>query len=154
MRATTTLSRLTYDHLTDSPAWRAIGDYANADDQTLEAIRYAGCRPIPASVQEVWCLCIAKFANGSEHSACAMCRGDSADGPLAWSVWNGEEDVPVIVPPAPPPVLEIDGPGVFASRFALSVQEVFPIVFEVVPRFVVRPEKRAAILDVAGVRKL
>ena len=79
-----------------------------------------------------------------------MCRGDSDEGPLLESVWNGEKDVRVLLPPAPPLVLAKSGPQVFAAEFGLSVKQVFPMRFHVVPRFATPPEGRAVTLDVSG----
>ena len=153
MRTSTTLSRLTYDDFARSPAWRAVGDYANDEDKTLEPVTLGSAGVIPEHVEEVWCLCVATFADGSEHQACAMCRGDSADGPLVWSVWNGEKDVPVILPPAPPDVLKLDGPDAFAAGFGLSLEEVFPVRLKVVPTFASEPSMRRVVLDSSGVRE-
>jgi len=140
----TTLSSLTYEDLRRSPAWRAIGDYTEEVDARLESLPAE--EDVPAAVEEVWCLCRAVFADGSEHLATAMCRGDAAIGPLLCSVWNGVEDVAIIVPPAPPFVLEEQGPSAFCARFSKALAQVFPLTIEVLPTFETAPRRRAAVL--------
>lgn len=143
-----TLSSLSYDDLERCTAWLSVGDYAEAEDVEVQQIEWdeAGC--VPESVGEVWCLCRAVFADGTVHKACAMCRGDSDDGPLLCSVHNGYGDVPLMLSPAPPEVLRKRGPSWFASRFDRSVEAVFPLVVEVVPCFARGPAKRSAAFKV------
>jgi hypothetical protein len=142
---------LTYDDLKEIPAWVAVGDYAQVEDAELEPVEFDEDGTVPARIGEVWCLCNAVFADGSEHLASAMCRGDSSDGPLLWTVWNGTEDVPLFLPPAPPPVLAKRGPEAFSAKFNADMHAVFPLKITAVARFAVSPEERSVRVDVAGV---
>ena len=151
MAITKTLYQLTYDELKQHTAWVAVGDYAEMEDPELSPVEFDAEGRIPGNVGEVWCLCAAVFFDGSEHLAIAMCRGDSADGPLLWSVWNGDKDVPLLLPPTPPFVLARQGPEVFATKFGTNVANVFPLTIEVVPRFAVKPEIRTVKLGISGV---
>jgi hypothetical protein len=144
-----TLSQLNYHDLGAHPAWAVAGD-PEAEDVELAPVRLDSAGRVPRDVGEVWCLCEAVFADGSRHLASAMCRGDSDQGPLLWTVWNGAEDVPLLLPPAPDFVLEKEGPEVFVMKFRLNLPEVFPMRIEVVPRFAVEPEHRSVALDVSG----
>jgi len=151
METRKTLSQLSYGDFKKSPVWLAVGDFANDDDAFLEPAQLDGEGRVPSGTKEVWCLCRATFSNGVEHLAAAMCRGDSCDGPLLWTVWNGSEDIPLYVPPAPPPVIQKRGPRVFAERFGLGLLDVFPITIDVVARFEEWPEKRSVKVDIEGV---
>jgi len=151
METRKTLSQLSYEDLENSPVWMAVGDYANDDDAFLEPAELDDEGRVPSGIEEVWCLCRATFSNGTEHLAAAMCRADSCDGPLLWTVWNGIEDIPLFVPPAPPPVIQKRGPRVFAERFGLDVLDVFPVTIEVVTKFEESPERRSVKVDVEGV---
>ncbi len=146
-----TLSQLTYEDLKRSPAWGAIGDYAEDEDAKLTPVQFDDFGRIPEKLEEVWCMCTVVFANGSELMATAMCRGDSSDGPLLWSVWNGSEDVPLLLPPAPPPVLAKKGPDFFSNKFNMKKDEVFPLTIKVVSRFSTSPEIRSVKLGESGV---
>jgi len=98
------------------------------------------------TVGEVWCLCKAIFNDGTEHSASAMCRGDASEDPQLLTVWNGSEDVSLILPPAPDFVLAKEGPDPFCAKFEKSLAEVFPINFIVVPQFQLQPHLRMSLL--------
>jgi len=75
------------------------------------------------------------FACGEENLASGVCRGDSSDGPLLLSVFNGVEDVTLIKPPAPDFVLQAQGPEQFSKRFDKKPNEVFPLTIKVIPQF-------------------
>lgn len=140
------LSELSYDHLEEINAWRVIMDSLDDDDASLVPAFFNANGEITAQNEEVWCLCTATFHNGTTHNACAMCRGDSNDGPLLWTFWNGERDVSLQLPPSPPPVLKVDGPIPFAKAFGWEVSDVFPIQLEVVPKFEEYPAERKILL--------
>ena len=151
MDITKTLSQLTYEDLKRYNAWEAIGDYAGDVDAMLRPVQFDDSGRIPKNFEEVWCMSTAVFANGSEHMATSMCQGDSSDGPLLWSVWNGVEDVPLLLPPAPPPVLAKKGPDFFSNKFNMQKDEVFPLIIKVVSRFTTSPEIRIVRLAESGV---
>jgi hypothetical protein len=104
--------------------------------------------PLDLLVGEVWCACTATFADGSEHAAAALCRGDSDFGPALWTFRLGEESVRLVLPPAPRFVLAVEGPAPFADKFGKQLDDVFPIELCVVPRFAVSPRVRSALLTV------
>lgn len=121
------------------------------EDASLEPAYLNAKGEISADNEEVWCICSAKFSNGTTHKASSMCRGDSDEGPLLWSIWNGEKDVSLLLPPAPPPVLKVEGPEPFAAEFGLIISDVFPIEFSVIPAFEISPIKRKINLTINGV---
>ena len=94
------LSQLTNEHFYRCDSWRVVGDSLQDEDVALEPALKTPDGLITAINGEVWCFCKAIFSNGDEHIASALCRGDSDDGPLLCSVWNGKEDVPIFVPPS------------------------------------------------------
>lgn len=145
------ISKLTYDDLKAHPAWQATGDYAEDEDAKLAPVQFDGEGRIPDDLKEVWCMCVAVFANGSEHMATSMCRGDSSDGPLLWSVWNGREDVTLLLPPAPPAVLAKRGVDFFSTKFSMKKDDIFPLTIKVVSRFATSPEIRNVKLGELGV---
>ena len=145
-----TLSQLSYDDFKNNPAWESIGDYTEDEDTQLAPVKFDEEGRIPKYLKEVWCLCITVFANKTEHMSTAMCRGDSSDGPLLWSVWNGCEYVPLLLPPAPPHVLAKKGPDFFSNKFNLKKEEVFPLTIKVVPHFASSPEIRSIKLEISG----
>ena len=138
MTSVKTLGQLTEDDLVRHVAWVVVGGY-EAEYLELSPVQLDSTGRIPGNTGEVWCLCTAVFANETEHVACAMCRGDSADGPLLWSVSNGKESVPLLLPPAPDFVLAREGPEAFAEKFGMRLEDVFPLTIRAVPRFVVEP---------------
>lgn len=144
------LSELNKDHLKNIVVWRVIPDSLEEADAELEPAELDADGEIGAKNEEVWCACSARFSNGTVHEGVAMCRGDSSDGPLLWSIWNGMRAVPLLLPPAPPAVLKVDGPERFAVEFGLMVGEVFPIEFAVIPQFETKPTKRKVILNIGG----
>lgn len=146
-----TLSELTYDLLGKTNAWRVIMDTLEDEDASLEPAYLNAKGEIDADNEEVWCICSAKFSNGTTYKASSMCRGDSDEGPLLWSIWNGEKDVSLLLPPVPPPVLKVEGPEPFAAEFGLNTSEVFPIEFNVIPVFETSPTQRKVILTPNGV---
>jgi hypothetical protein len=150
MKEKRTLSQLQNEDLKKYIAWETVVESIDDDDISLMPADLDKDGRIPESLGEVWCLCRAIFKNGSEYIASAMCRGDSSDGPLLYSVWNGNENIRLILPPAPPFVLEKEGPESFAKKFNLNINDIFPIIFEVVPRFVTKPEIRRLKLDISG----
>lgn len=105
---------------------------------------------ISRDIGGVWCLTYAIFANGDKHIACSLCEGDSDEGPICWSVWNGVDFVVLMVPPAPDFVLEVDGPDHFCSDFGKSIHDVFPLTFEVVPLFQNKPHQRKVVIQPDG----
>jgi hypothetical protein len=146
-----TLGTLTYDHLNKVNAWQVKMDTLEDYDAELEPPQFNVSGEISVLNKEVWCLCSAKFSNGTTHQAAAMCRGDSDEGPLLWSIWNGEKDLSLQLPPSPPPVLKVDGPEPFSAAFGLEVNEVFPIELSVVARFEAEPSIRKVILSPQGI---
>jgi hypothetical protein len=141
-----TLSRLSYDDFIRVPAWQVLRETSDEEDVSLEPATIDNMGLIEKSNGEVWCLCKAIFSNGEEHKASAMCRGDNNEGPLLLTVFNGSEDVALIMPPAPDFVLKSEGPQVFCKKFDKQENEVFPITFKVVPKFQVKPEERSIII--------
>ncbi len=142
-------------------AWKIVEDpFREAEIITPELLQDYECLITPAdkdedglisrAVGEVWCLTYAIFASGEQHIACSLCKGDSDVGPILWSVWNVAKIVGLYVPPAPDFVLEVDGPKHFCSEFAKSIDEVFPLTFEVVPRFQTKPHQRKAVIRPDG----
>jgi hypothetical protein len=99
---------------------------------------------------EVWCLSKATFSNGVEHGALTMCMADSGEGPLLWSVWNGDMFVALFVPPSPDFMLESDGPENFSREFGERLEDVFPITIVVIPRFEADPTKRQIVIYAGG----
>lgn len=150
MEQTRTFADLSYGDLQVCPAWRSTGTCDERGNQVLKPVRLGADGSIPASVEEVWCLCKCRFADATEHGACSSCDGDTSEGPLAWSVWNGDEFIPIIVPPAPDFVLEKEGPIAFCRAFNLESQAVFPLEIEVVPAFEIAPHRRSVLIDSSG----
>ncbi len=146
----TTLSQLTNEDLRRYSAWEATGDYAEDVDAKLTPVKFDDDGRVPVELEEVWCMCIATFSDGSEHMASSMCRGDSSDGPLLCTVWNGSDNVELLVPPAPPHVLEKHGPDYFSAKFNMKKGAIFPLTIKVVPRFTTKPEIRSAIFEETG----
>lgn len=145
------LSQLKNEDLINYNAWETVVESLDDEDISLVPVDLDKNGRISATLGEVWCLCRAIFKNGNENLASAMCRADSSDGPLLHSIWNGRENIRLILPPAPPFVLAKEGPEIFAKKFNLTVNDIFPIVFEVIPRFVTEPEVRKVKLDITGV---
>ena len=149
MKSRTTLGRLTYEDLEASAAWVATGE-TEEQDQVLVPVVLRNGR-VPRTAGEVWCLSVSRFADATEHLACTMCRGDNEDGPLAWTIWNGERDVSLLLPPAPPFVLAEDGPEPFARAFNKKISEVFPLEIRALPEFEIEPTRRIVRLGAQGV---
>jgi hypothetical protein len=59
--------------------------------------------------------------------------------------------VPLIVPPAPPQVLELDGPAVFARAFGKCIEAVFPLEIKLTVEFEMEPRRRSVIIGSEGV---
>lgn len=141
------LSQLTNEHFYKCDSWIVLEDsLQEEEDVSLEPAIKTPDGLIGATNGEVWCFCKAIFSNGDEHIGSALCRGDSDDGPLVCSVWNGKEDVPIFVPPAPEFVLEKDGPDIFCGKFGKQIQDVFPIIVEVIPCFENKPNTRRVMI--------
>ena len=104
---------------------------------------------LPANGQ-VWCLTNATFANGQNHIALSLCEADTDVGPICLAVWNGTEFIDFLVPPAPDFVLEVNGPIPFCKKFNTSPDEVFPLVFSVVPQFKEEPHQRTIAIQPDG----
>jgi len=145
-----TISQLNNDDLIKYKAWETVTETIDDEEVMLTPAVLRSDGKIPASCGEVWCLCKATFANKSEHIALALCRGDANEGPLLWTVWNGEKDVSLMFPPAPQFVLDVEGPEGFAESFSLQTEDVFPIDFEVIPRFETPKAVRKVILNISG----
>ena len=141
------LSELSYQQLDKIDAWQVLLESYEDEELILTPATKNNHGQIGNSVGEVWCLCKAIFNNGTEYKASAMCRGDSNEGPLLWTVWNGKEDVTLILPPAPDFVLKEEGPIPFCEKFELSQDFVFPISFLVIPKFEFQPHYRSAIIN-------
>jgi len=151
MKEERTLANLSNADLQRVHAWEVTGKKSSKGESILIPVGLVDGEVVPRNVGEIWCLCRCTFNDASEHIASAMCRGDSSDGPLGISVWNGERSLRIMVPPAPPFVLEKEGPIVFARHFKRSVQAVFPAKIEVLPRFAVHPTVRTAVIQVNGI---
>lgn len=145
------LSELTYDDLAKVHVWAIAAGSEDDEDATLSPVSLTDSGLVPSSVGEVWCLCVARFADGSEHKATAMCRGDSSDGPLLWTVSTGAEDVSLVVPPAPDLVLSKQGPAPFASKFGRTRGQVFPLTIEAITGFTMDPRRRQVTIGADGV---
>ncbi len=141
------LSELTNEHLIKCDSWKVFEESLDEEDVILEPAIKTQDGLVAASNREVWCFCKAIFANGDEHFASAMCRGDSDDGPLLCSVWNGKVDVRILVPAAPSFVLEKEGPIFFCKEFGKEIEDVFPIIFNVIPLFETNPTIRWIKID-------
>ena len=146
---TRNLGELSDDDLRQHPAWAVVGGY-EAEDLLLSPLVLDDQGLVPGSVGEVWCLCEAVFADGSQYLATAMCRGDSDCDPVLWSVSNQDTWVPLFLSPPPRFVLRKHGPKVFARRFGRRANSVFPLTMTVVPRFDVEPRVRSIRLDKRG----
>lgn len=149
--STRTLSTLAYDDLLRCSAWRAVGDFENDEDASLEPLELKVGERVPSDVEDVWCLCDVFFADGSKHMGCALCRGDCDDGPILRSVWNGSEDIRQYVSPTPQFILVKEGPNHFCEKFRRSINSVFPITFAAVVKFETPPHERKIIIGVNGV---
>lgn len=153
-RPRVTLDLLTNDLLIQYPVWGETGELNDDGERFYTPVRLTKKVLVPCEVSEVFCLSKCHFANGTSHLACAMCRGDSPEGPLLWTIWNGQKDVRLILPPAPDFVLQKEGPEAFASAFGLPLAAVFPAIFEVVPEFATAPRRRRAKLTPSGAEVL
>jgi hypothetical protein len=145
----TTLGILSDDDLAVHPAWEATGDIEDGDKVLVPAAMVDGA--VSAATGEVWCRSECVFANGDRHPATAMYRGDGPEGPLAWTVSCEGEEMPLIVPPAPDFVLQLDGPSAFAQRFSLPTEAVFPLEIRSAVRFESPPAIRSVFLAEDGV---
>ena len=141
-----TLGKLSYEQLERIPAWRVIPETIDDIDISLEPATTDDVGLIETENGEVYCLCKAIFSNGDEHRASAMLRGDANEGPLLLTIFNGFEDIPLIMPPAPAFVLEADGPEAFCKKFGKPSEDVFPISFSVIPKFKAEPKDRSIII--------
>jgi hypothetical protein len=144
------LSELNIGSFANNDSWM-IAEESIEDNDVLLKPAYKIKGRVSKKNGEVWCLSKALFSNGEIYSASSMCRGDSDQGPLLWSVWNGEKYVALIVPPAPDFVLESEGPIAFCNEFARNPEDVFPISFEVVPLFEIEPHKRSLLIGIKGI---
>jgi hypothetical protein len=149
-----TLDELTNDLLVTHPVWCGTGVYNDDGLQYYTPVPLTHEGLVPANVGEVFCLSKCHFADGAPHLACAMCHGDSPEGPLLLTVWNGGRPISLILPPAPDFVLQKEGPEAFASAFGLPASAVFPAIFEVVPEFATPPRRRRVKLTPTGAEVL
>lgn len=147
MNIVKTLSQLTCDDLKKYPTWQSIGNYAEDEDAQIKPLILNDLDKIPLTIEEIWCLCEAIFADNSKHLAVAMCRGDSSDGPLLCSVWNGIEFVPLFFPPAPTIVLEKKGDNYFSIKFNIQKNKIYPLRINVLSRFESNPEIRTLTIE-------
>lgn len=149
-----TLDELSNDLLAAHPVWCGTGIESDDGLQYYTPLRLTPDGLVPSSVGEVFCLSNCRFSDGTNHLACSMCRGDSPEGPLLWTVWDGEKDSRLILPPAPDFVLAQEGPEAFAAAFGLPLAAVFPAIFEVVPEFATAPRRRRVKLTHVGAEVL
>ena len=146
-----TLARLTYSHLRSCPAWEVTGRQDDRGEAILAPTTLLDGNTVQSIARAVWCLCTCIFKDGSTHPACAMCCPYSDKGPLAWTVWNGRDDVSLIPPPAPDFVLEKEGPKMFASKFNRNLDSVFPLEILVLPMFQQPPVRRSVRISANGI---
>jgi hypothetical protein len=144
------LSELSFLDLRKIDAWKVIESSYEEEELLLVPADKNERGNILLKNRGVWCLSKATFLNGTVHEAISMCRADSEEEPGSWSVWNGEKYVPLFVPPAPDFVLETDGPEPFSKEFNEKVENVFPIDFEMVPRFERDPQVRRIVISTDG----
>ncbi len=131
-------------------AWQGVGDYLEDADPEYQPVRFDAAGRVPASAGYVHCRCVATFSDGTKHEAVGICGSHSEEGPELVSVLRGEQYHRVMVPPAPPFVLEAEGPAPFAKAFDRSVADVFPLSVEVVAKFEIPPHIRHVVLDTGG----
>jgi hypothetical protein len=142
------LSELSYQVFDKIDAWQVLMDSYDEEELILKPATKNTLGQIKDTIGEVWCLCKAVFNNGNEYKASAMCRADSNEGPLLWTVWNGKENVSLILPPAPDFVLAEEGPIPFCAKFGQSQDSVFPIKFIVIPKFQFQPYERSTTIKI------
>ena len=148
-----TIQTMTYADFAVTPVWALkAGDAGQLTNPPLVPVTLAAGQKVPKELGELWCLCRARFADGTEHQAAGMCRGDEAIGPLMWSIWNGTQDVRLLVPPAPEFVLARQGPAPFAAKFGKPLAAVFPLTIRAVAEFAVEPAIRHVKIGVGGVQ--
>jgi hypothetical protein len=144
------LSKIEISDLKRIDAWKILESTYDDEDMTLIPAEKNRQGFITRENGDLWCWCKATFANGALHDAIALCRGDSDQGPMLWTFWNGEDVVGLMVPPAPDFVLEVDGPANFCQEFSESAENVFPISLEAVPKFEVAPTIRRITIYAEG----
>lgn len=145
-----TIADLELRHFREHLVWRWVGEYDNRGNEVLEPVTLIEGDTVPPTIGEAWCFCTCHFANSEAHPACVMCRGDSGEDPIHCSVWSGDRFLPLILPPAPPHVIEKVGPQTFRKAFGLPLDRIFPIEVVVVPSFAVLPARRSVRFDVSG----
>ena len=145
------LSSLTYSALAAHPAWEGTGHYTESGDELVRPVAFSEDGRVPDHYGRVWCLCVCRLADGSEHPACAWCSGNAPEGPMAWSIWTGSQDVRLILPPAPSAVLEREGPLAFCRAFGRTPNNVFPLDIMAVPRFAMSPHLRSVHVQPASI---
>lgn len=136
------LSELNDDLLQKFDSWRVLEETYDDEDVSLSPAYKNNNGEISNKNGEVRCLSKAIFANGEVHKASSMCRGDSNEGPLLSSVWNKTKWINLLLPPAPDFVLKKEGLINFCATFNKPPDEVFPIQFEVIPKFQIEPNLR------------
>lgn len=128
------LSDLTYEMLDVIPCWRSVLSESNDLEITPAMIDSLGY--ILAKNEEVWCLFEAYFSNGDLVKGCCNTWSDDIEKKLLqFSFWNGNQDIALILPPAPKFVLDKEGPEVFSSKFNSTIDKVFPIQIKTIPKF-------------------
>ena len=147
------LDELSIEKLKKIDAWKIVEESYKDYDYLITPADKTNKGEVSKRNGQVWCLSHAFFFNEEQHIACTMCRGDSKDGPLLWSVWNGNKFVTLMVPPAPDFVLEVEGPINFCKEFKRPLNKVFPIKFEAQPSFEIKPHKRIVTITADGIVK-
>ena len=122
MTGSVKLSTVTNEDFARVPAWQVGGDVLEDEDPELVPAARSDDGKLSRSIGEVWCLADAIFSDGSRLPSIALCRGDSSDGPMLWQVWDGRQYIPLVVPPAPDFVLDVDGPIPFSGKFGRTVE--------------------------------
>lgn len=146
----TTLGTLTDEDFEFAPAWEATGEIEEGD-KVLVPAELTSDGAVSERVGEVWCRSTCRFANGEHHRATAMFRGDGPEGPVAWTITNDGQELPLLVPPAPLAVLKLDGPEPFSKAFGLALSDVFPLVIACDVRFATAPHERSVFVSAEGV---
>lgn len=141
------LNEMTIQDFKQTPCWKVLETGFDENDVKLVEAAISDDGTVLATNGEVWCKGIATFNNGLIYDGVCMCRADASDGPLLITIWNGQKDVSIIMPPAPDFVLENEGPEPFCQAFHLSYQEIFPIQFLVEAKFEVAPLTRQRTIE-------
>ncbi|MBX3254204.1 MAG: hypothetical protein KF862_08705 [Chitinophagaceae bacterium] len=145
------LDELNIDIFNRFDSWRVLEQSYDKEQLLLTPAFKNGDGTISKKNGEVWCISRILFSDGSTHQGASMCRGDTDEGPLLWSIWNNTKFQTLIVPPAPDFVLEEEGPIPFSKSFNKNTDQVFPIKFEVIPKFEIEPYERDILINIDGI---